>query len=198
MIEDSELIKEINDQTRVINNYDKVLYVVLYVNKCKISVRDSNRQREGRDGKVVILPNGVSVKHGKSEQGNFNRRILDFKHLRYNNQGNDNQSAYPDVIRMSFYKDLSDYELADFRILDRAFNRFIKDYFSERNLDINNERRTDWMNRYPELNSNDFRLRRGDWRQLNLDISNNEGNQIQAIFNELVNALADFLTNNNL
>jgi hypothetical protein len=53
---------------------------------------------------------------------------------------------------------------------------------------INNLTRADWINRYPELQVNDFRLRRGDWRQLNLHISDNE-DEITTMFDNLVTDL---------
>jgi hypothetical protein len=139
MIEDTMLVREINQETHVLENSDKVLYIVLYINNSEISVRDSNRQKDDSLGKVVLLPNGVSIKHGKSERGNFNRRILDFKHLRYNNMANKDPSAYPDVIRKSFYKGFNsrDFSNEDLRDLEKQFNTFIKNYLSNQDLDIN-------------------------------------------------------------
>lgn len=190
MIEDTMLVTEINQETQVIECCDKVLYIVLYINKSEISVRDSNKQSDDSPGKVVILPNGVSIKHGKSERGNFNRRILDFKHLRYNNMANEDPSAYPDVIIKSFYEGFNgrNFSNEDLRDLEKQFNTFIKNYLSDQDLDINNLTRADWINRYPELQVEDFRLRRGDWRQLNLHIGDNE-DEITTIFDNLVTYL---------
>lgn len=197
MIEDTMLVREINQETHVLESSDKVLYIVLYINKREISVRDSNRQNDDSLGKVVILPNGVSIKHGKSERGNFNRRILDFKHLRYNNMANEDPSAYPDVIRKSFYQGFNrrDFSNEDLKNLEKRFNTVIKNYLSNRNLDINNLRRAEWINRYPELQVNDFRLRRGDWRQLNFHINDNE-DEITSMFNNLITHLSDNFFNN--
>ena len=198
MIEDTVIVRGINQETHVLESSDKVLYIVLYINNSEISVRDSNRQQDDILGKVVILPNGVSIKHGKSERGNFNRRILDFKHLRYNNLANEDPSAYPDVIRKSFYIGFNnrDFSNEDLKNLENRFNTVIKNYLSNRNLDINNLRRAEWINRHPELQVNDFRLRRGDWRQLHINTNNYNEDNITSIFDELVAHLDDNFFNN--
>jgi len=198
MIEDTNLIAVIDENTNLeIGNNQKILYVVLYVNNSDLSVRDSNRQDDGRLGKTVILPRGVSVKHGKSEVGHLNRRILDYKHLRYINQQNQDESVYPIVIMKSFFQDFSNLDIDEFRELERKFNRFIKDYLSDNNLDINPLNRINWINNFNDLEINEFRLRRGDWRQIDFNTSDFPDENINQFFNDLIVACNNFLILNN-
>ena len=88
----------IKKNTQVELGFYLVLYVAPQVGK---GIRDSNKSKK-KLGKMVVLPNGISIKHGKYESSHLSRRKLDFLHLRYEDAKEKGQNIFPDVFIKSY------------------------------------------------------------------------------------------------
>ena len=146
-----------------------MLYVAPQVGK---GIRDSNKSNK-KLGKMVVLPNGISIKHGKYESSHLSRRKLDFLHLRYESAKEKGRNIFPDVFIKSYKLDLSS-DLCDtdkVRKLESKMNKYIKDLLSEKEWSISSKKQKTWKKKYSHLKDDDFRGNRGDWRQLDFDSS---------------------------
>jgi hypothetical protein len=158
-------------------------YLILYVNNSKDKIRDSNKDTQKKIyGKTVILPYGVSIKHGKYEGGHVARRILDFVHLKKGGDDADGHSQFHDVFVQSYNLKFEGSK-KDLRKLESRLNKVVKDFLKEEDETILKENQiVDWTRKsgavkhrvlgghpMPEtLVDYDFRKNRGDWRQINM------------------------------
>lgn len=158
-------------------------YLILYVNKSKDKIRDSNKDTKKKIyGKTVILPYGVSIKHGKYEGGHVARRILDFVHLKKGGDDADGKSEFHDVFEQS-YNLKFDGRKKDLRELESRLNEVVKDFLKKSGESIIEggqihrwkiksgavKHRVLGGSILPQpLEGYDFRKNRGDWRQIDM------------------------------
>ena len=158
-------------------------YLILYVNNSKDKIRDSNKDTQKKIyGKTVILPYGVSIKHGKYEGGHVARRILDFVHLKKGGEDADGQSEFHDVFVQS-YNLKFDGSKKDLRELESRLNKVVKDYLKNSGESIIKVGQIDsWKKKSgavkhhvfggsiltQPLEGYDFRKNWGDWRQIDM------------------------------
>lgn len=159
-------------------------YLVLYVAPQgkfdeTISVRDSNKNKKRkRMGKTVILPNGVSIKHGKYESNHPARRTIDIGHLKAVNGEPENtrteQSIFADACILSYKVEIPFQECAleAFRHFETVANRYVISFLEDQHYLITKQKKKQWMKRHPTLTPDDFRGKRSDWRQLDICFEN--------------------------
>ena len=182
---------EFTDDTGIITANVKVAfgyYLILYVNNSKDKIRDSNKDTKKKIyGKTVILPYGVSIKHGKYEGGHVARRILDFVHLKKGGDDADGKSEFHDVFVQS-YNLKFDGSKKDLRELESRLNKVVKDFLKKSGESIIEGGQIHrWKIKSgavkhrvlggsiltQPLEGYDFRKNRGDWRQIDMCTKDN-------------------------